>query len=92
YNVHPGIIILAKKTGNPILPISFSAKKIKVFASWDRFILPYPFTKCRAVYGSPLYVPEDADTDEEKRCLIRLEKELCRITLDADRHFGHNIN
>ena len=92
YKAHPGIIILAKKTGYPILPISFSARKIKVFASWDRFILPYPFTKCRAVYGNPVYVPEDADADEGKRCLIRLEKELCRITVGADRYFGHNIN
>ena len=89
--VQPGVIILAKKTGYPIVPISYSAKKIKIFASWDRFILPYPFTKCRVAYGEPVYVPPDADSQEEKRCLIRLEKELRRITFDADGYYGHTI-
>ena len=79
-----GIIILARETGYPILPFSYSAKKIKVFASWDRFILPYPFTKCLGIYGKPLFVPRDADRNELNRCLILLEKELCRLTSEAD--------
>ncbi|MDL1963851.1 MAG: lysophospholipid acyltransferase family protein [Deltaproteobacteria bacterium] len=79
-----GIIILARETGYPILPFSYSAKKIKVFTSWDRFILPYPFTKCIGIYGKPLFVPRDADRNELNRCLILLEKELCRLTSEAD--------
>lgn len=89
--VQPGIIILAKKTGYPIVPISYSAKKIKVFASWDRFIFPFPFTKCTAVYGDPVYIPQNADGNEEKRCLILLENELNRITSDVDRYYGHDL-
>ena len=89
--VQPGIIILAQKTGYPIVPISYSAKKIKVFASWDRFIFPFPFTKCTAVYGDPVYVPQNADENEEKRCLILLENELNRITSNVDRYYGHNL-
>ena len=90
--VQPGIIILAKKTGYPIVPISYSARKIKVFASWDRFILPFPFTKCRAIYGDPVYVPQNTDENEGKKHLMLLENELNRITFDVDRHYGHNIN
>ncbi|MEA3414731.1 MAG: lysophospholipid acyltransferase family protein [Thermodesulfobacteriota bacterium] len=89
--VQPGIIILAKKTGYPIVPISYSARKIKIFASWDRFILPFPFTKCRAIYGVPIYVPQNASENEEKRCLMLLENELNRITSDVDRYYGHNL-
>jgi lysophospholipid acyltransferase (LPLAT)-like uncharacterized protein len=89
--VQPGIVILAKKTGYPIVPFSYSAKKIKIFASWDRFILPLPFTKCRAVYGAPIYVPQDADKNEKKKRLMLLENELNRITSDVDRYYGHNI-
>jgi lysophospholipid acyltransferase (LPLAT)-like uncharacterized protein len=87
FKVQPGIITLAKKTGYPIVPVTYSAERVKIFASWDRFMLPYPFTKCRVVYGEPLYVPEDADRDMEENCRIRLEKELCSITDDADRSF-----
>ena len=88
-----GIIILARETGYPILPFSYSAKKIKVFASWDRFILPYPFTKCIGIYGKPLFVPKDADRNELNRCLILLEKELCRLTSEADSYLtSYNKN
>lgn len=90
--VQPGVIALAKKTGYPILAASYSGKKIKVFSSWDRFVVPFPFTKCRVVYGSPLIVPKDADKEEEKRCLVKLENELNQITDEADQFFGHYIN
>jgi len=86
-----GIIMLAKETGYPIVPFSYSAKQIKVFASWDRFILPYPFTKCLGIYGNPLFVPKNADRDELKRFLIILEKELCRLTSEGDNYFKHSI-
>jgi lysophospholipid acyltransferase (LPLAT)-like uncharacterized protein len=91
FKVKLGIIILARETGYPILPFSYSAKKIKVFASWDRFILPYPFTKCLGIYGNPLFVPRDAGKDELKRHVIQLEKELCRLTSEADRSFKRRI-
>ncbi len=89
--VKPGIVLLAKGTGFPIIPITYSGKHIKIFSSWDRFILPLPFTKCRVVYGAPVSVPMDADRDIEVTCKKQLEKELCRITSDADRYFGHDI-
>jgi lysophospholipid acyltransferase (LPLAT)-like uncharacterized protein len=91
FKVQPGIITLAKKTGYPVVPVSYSAKKIKIFKSWDRFILPFPFTTCRLIYGDPVYVASDADKEEENRCKNRLEKELNRITRDVDSYFGHII-
>jgi len=92
FKVQPGIIAMAKKSGYPILPITYSAKRIKVFNSWDRFILPYPFTTCRMIYGRPVYVPKNADKEQEALYTERLEEELCRITKEADSHFGHQID
>jgi len=91
FKVKLGIIILARETGYPILPFSYSAKKIKVFASWDRFILPYPFTKCLGIYGKPFYVPKDADKDDLMRYRNLLEKELNCLTIEADSCFSHKI-
>jgi len=89
FKVKSGIIILARETGYPILPFSCSAKRMKVFASWDRFILPYPFTKCLGIYGKPFYVPKDADKDDLMRCRNLLEKELNRLTIEADSYFSY---
>jgi lysophospholipid acyltransferase (LPLAT)-like uncharacterized protein len=92
FKVQPGVITLAKKTGYAILPITYSAKKMKIFNSWDRFIFPYPFTTCRLIYGNLIYVPSDADRESEAACLKKLEAELRRITKEADSHFGHFID
>ena len=91
FRVQPGIIALAKQTGYPIVPLTYSARNAKFFASWDRFMLPFPFTVCRVIYGNPIYVPENADKQLEELCRVRLETELCRITDKADRDYGHTI-
>ena len=92
FKVQPGVVTMAKKTGYAILPISYSAKRMKIFNSWDRFIFPYPFTTCRVIYGNLIYVPPDADKETELSCQTQLEAELRRITMDADSHFGHFID
>ena len=89
--VQPGVITLAQKTGYPIVPVTYSAKKMKIFSSWDRFILPYPFTRCRVIYGEPVTVPADIDKKEEEIWRQRLEQELCRITDSADQFFNYKI-
>ena len=84
-----GIIELAKRTGRPILPFAFSASKKKIFNTWDRFLLPYPFSKGVFIWGEPIYIDKDGDQDylEEKRQL--LEKRLNEMTEEADHYFDH---
>ncbi|MFQ6672125.1 MAG: lysophospholipid acyltransferase family protein, partial [Candidatus Tectimicrobiota bacterium] len=43
--VQPGIIELARASGRPILPACFAARHRVVFNSWDRFVLPLPFSR-----------------------------------------------
>jgi lysophospholipid acyltransferase (LPLAT)-like uncharacterized protein len=62
YQVKPGIIYMAKKTGTRIVPIGGAFNKVYEFKkAWDRFHLPYPFTKGAAIIGDPISVPPDAD-------------------------------
>jgi lysophospholipid acyltransferase (LPLAT)-like uncharacterized protein len=92
FKVQPGIIVLSKKTGFPIVPVTYSAGRAKVFNSWDRFLLPLPFTRCRIIYGDPIQVPENADAKMAADCQLRLEQVLCRITADADSFYGRGIS
>ena len=92
FKVQPGIITLAQKTGYPIVPISYSAKRVKVFASWDRFILPYPFNEGQVIYGTPISVPWKLDAEERDLYRVRLEEELNRITRTVDHYYGHSID
>ena len=92
FRVQPGVITLAQKTGYPIVPFSYAAERIKIFASWDRFILPCPFTKGSVIYGTPISVPYGLDEDTRELYRARLEQELIRITKKVDHYYGHAID
>jgi lysophospholipid acyltransferase (LPLAT)-like uncharacterized protein len=92
FKVQPGIIALAQKTGYPIVPISCSAKRMKVFSSWDRFVLPYPFNEGRVIYGGPISVPAELGRDAREHYRVKLENELNRITKAVDGYYGHQID
>ena len=79
-----GAVQLAKATGLPIVPLTFSCSKKKVFRSWDHFLVPYPFCRGLFIWGDPIWVRRDStEVDlETKRC--ELEAALTRITDQAD--------
>ncbi len=87
HRVQIGVIELAKLTGRAVVPLTFSASKRKVFHSWDRFLLPFPFSRGVFIWGEPVYVDENADRTrlEEKRIL--LENRLNELTEKADHYF-----
>lgn len=88
FRVQPGIVALARKSGLPILPATYSASRGHVFRSWDRFLLPAPFSRCRVIYGRPVRVSSDVDDAGFEAARLRLENELDRITRRADRACG----
>ncbi len=63
YKVQEGIINLAYLTGAPILPVVYGAKNKIQLNTWDRFIIPLPFSKIKVMYGDPVYV--DKKTEEK---------------------------
>ena len=87
YRVQNGIIELARRSGMAIIPLTFSASRKKIFSSWDRFLLPYPFSRGVFIWGEPLLVPRQMDGHTFKRKRLLLERRLREITDRADRHF-----
>ncbi len=59
--VQPGVILAAAATGLPILPVAIAASRAKLLRSWDRFLVPLPFSKVHIVYGEPLSVERRGD-------------------------------
>lgn len=83
--VQPGVIHLAKLTGLPIFPLTFSASKKKVLKTWDGFLVPYPFARGVFYWGEPLWVPRDADAAQFEACRVALERALNTMTERVDR-------
>ena len=62
YVAKMGAVLLAKKTGNPVLPFSIAAERFwEAKKSWDRPQIPKPFTRASVFIGAPIRVPADAD-------------------------------
>jgi lysophospholipid acyltransferase (LPLAT)-like uncharacterized protein len=78
-----GAIVLARDTGYPVIPIGFAAKRCVRFNSWDRMILPMPFSKVVMTYGEPVQVAGTARGLKIEEMRRRLEKGLYKATLDA---------
>ena len=55
-----GPLYLARITNGPIVPLAVAASRQKIFQTWDRFILPLPFSRLALLVGEPLNVPLDA--------------------------------
>ena len=91
FKAQDGAIKIAKLTGIPIVPMTYSVSRKKVLSSWDRFVIPYPFSKIAVKYGEPVYVPPDADDEVMELKRLELEKKLNDITEFADKYFtsGH---
>jgi lysophospholipid acyltransferase (LPLAT)-like uncharacterized protein len=83
--VQPGIVQLARLTGGWILPITSSCAKPQFLKSWDRYLLPRPFSKCVVVYGEPFPVEPDATDEEAAR---RIGEALDAATREADARMG----
>ncbi len=74
--VKAGVILLASRSGRPILPMVWSSSAKLVFRSWDRTVLPLPFSRIFFYYGKPLFVPDNIKTDEMEEYRLELEKRL----------------
>ncbi len=86
--VQPGAILLASRTGIPIIPMAWAADKYITFNSWDRTILPRPFARISAWYGEPLEVPGNLGSENVEKYRLELEDRLNTAYSKAWNTFG----
>jgi len=71
-----GAIMLAKKTGNPVMPFVVEAKEYWTLQSWDKLQIPKPFSRAKIFIGELVYVAPDADPEEIENKRRELQKNL----------------
>jgi lysophospholipid acyltransferase (LPLAT)-like uncharacterized protein len=83
--VKPGVAQVARLSGRPVIPLAFGASRGKRFASWDRFLVPYPFSRGVFVWGEPLFYRKG---EEVEAFCLRIEEALRDTTRRADEYAG----
>jgi len=88
YHAKSGVLQLARATGAPIFPATYSAAWKTTVRSWDRLLIPLPLSRVLYVVGSPIHVPRDATNEVIEAKRQELEAALMRITTQADDYFA----
>jgi lysophospholipid acyltransferase (LPLAT)-like uncharacterized protein len=83
YKVKPGPVLLAAKTGNPLVPFVLQPHSFWTLKSWDRMQIPSPFTRCLVSVADPIYVSADASNDLVETKRQELEQVLLRLNAEA---------
>lgn len=80
YVAKRGPVLLARMTGVPITPFYVAVERGWVVNSWDRFVIPWPFSRVLIRAAGQIAVPPDADDLEVERCYREMQAALERIT------------
>jgi lysophospholipid acyltransferase (LPLAT)-like uncharacterized protein len=78
HEAKPGALLLAKKTGQAVLPFAVNAERFWQVRSWDRLQIPKPFTRAVVRIAPPIRVAPDADDSA-----LRAKRDELQRALDA---------
>jgi lysophospholipid acyltransferase (LPLAT)-like uncharacterized protein len=79
YQLGPGIIFLAQKTGAAVVPVNMEYSRYWRVKSWDRFIVPRPFAKVRLIIGAPHRVKSTNAPEEFEAERLRLQQAMMAL-------------
>lgn len=86
--VKPGLIGIAQVSRAVILPIIVSADRAWIMRSWDRFLVPKPFSKVMIKWGEPCVVPRRLDSNALENLRQDIEERLADSYARADLEAG----
>src|ERR1043166_2069414 len=80
HEAKPGALVLAKKTGQAVLPFAVNAERFWQVRSWDRLQIPKPFTRAVVRIAPPIRVAPDADADALRAKRDELQRALEEVS------------
>jgi lysophospholipid acyltransferase (LPLAT)-like uncharacterized protein len=83
-----GIIMLARESGRPIMPLAMVTSRFLRLKNWDRTTINLPFGRGALVGGEMIMVPPDAGAEAMEELRARLEATLNDATARAYAQVG----
>jgi lysophospholipid acyltransferase (LPLAT)-like uncharacterized protein len=85
YVVKPGPVLLARKTGVPMIAFHIALERAWVLKTWDGCMVPKSFTRALFRMSRPIPVPADGD---DEAYLKELQSALDRVRVYAEENVG----
>jgi len=72
YEVKPGIVMAAKQSSAQIFPFSWNASRAWKLNTWDKMLIPKPFSTITVTFGDPLSFQDESSQDyTDETALLR---------------------
>jgi lysophospholipid acyltransferase (LPLAT)-like uncharacterized protein len=84
YHLSPGLVLLAKRTGTPVMPVSVRYHDCWKLDSWDRFRIPKPFSRIDVHVGPAVVVPADINDQQFEEFRLGIEELMRAEGCDDD--------
>lgn len=81
----PGAIMLAQLTQSELVPISYAASKYWQLNSWDKFIIPKPFSKISICIGKPVKIKKSLTDNELNTACKMLQGMLKKLAAASEK-------
>lgn len=88
YKVKPGPVALARSSGVPLSTFHVALEKAWVLKTWDRLLIPKPFSRVLIRFGKLIPVPAEAEDEKLERYENELQAALDRICEFAEQNVG----
>lgn len=86
-DVKAGVVLLARGTGAPIVPIhAWGSARWQARRSWTRMAFSIPFCPVGIWMGAPLHV--DPSQPDNRPCQLQLARALAELAVEASRWWG----
>lgn len=86
--VKAGLIRMAQLSGAAIIPIYISVDRAWITRSWDRFLIPKPFSRILVRFGEPVFVPENMESETFEATRLEVEKKMIQGHAQDDLNWG----
>jgi len=86
--VKSGLIKMAQLSGAAIFPVYVSMDRAWCCNSWDRFLIPKPFSRIFLVWGDPIFVPREMDSDAFETVRLDVEQKMRAGYRAVDQRMG----
>jgi lysophospholipid acyltransferase (LPLAT)-like uncharacterized protein len=83
YVAKRGPVLLARMSGAPIVCFYLASERAWILRSWDRMMIPRPFSKVHVRWTKLIFLPAEATEEEMKQCQREMQESLERARHEA---------
>ncbi|MDX1499375.1 MAG: lysophospholipid acyltransferase family protein [Woeseiaceae bacterium] len=84
YVIKPGVVVMARIGGVPVLPMACAAERAWYLDRWDDFMIPKPFTRVVLGVGAPVHVDPGTPLDGLEPARLNVQESVMSVMAECE--------